>query len=162
MQDNAYIIAIKPLDRRHRTRDTVLTLMMWGIYIYLWIPLITFGAWLAGFERFYEVMIVYGGFNVVIGLMEWYALVIVAIAVSVVGWSGINYYRFHNKERRKATPATNAREVSEFFGLSETEIVRAQTSRRLTIALDPHGEIAEVKHFDYIQADGQAAYVELK
>ena len=52
MQDDTYILSIKPVDRRNRARDTVLTLLMWGIYIYLWIPLITMAAWLLGFERF--------------------------------------------------------------------------------------------------------------
>jgi biofilm PGA synthesis protein PgaD len=161
MRDDTYIIAIKPLDRRHRARDTVLTLMMWGVYIYLWIPLITLGAWLAGFERFYEVMIIYGGFNVVMGLLKWYAMTIVVIAIFVIGWSAINYYRFHDKERRNAAPTASAREISEFFELSEAQVDRAASSRRLVIALDEHGRIAEIKHFAYTRDDEQPPFVEL-
>ena len=40
MQSDTYIVSIKPMGSRRRTRDTMLTLLMWGIYIYLWIPLI--------------------------------------------------------------------------------------------------------------------------
>ncbi len=162
MQDDAYIISIKPTDRRHQARDTVLTLLMWGVYIYLWIPLITMGAWLVGFERFYETMITYGGFDVVLGLMDWYALIIITIAACVVSWSGINYRRFHNRDRRYAAPAANAREISEFFGISETEVDRARTSRRLLIDLDELGCISEITHYACTEVDDQPNYVELE
>jgi len=146
MQDDTYIVSVKPVDKRNRARDTVLTLVMWGIYIYLWIPLITLAAWLLGFERFYEVMISYGGFTVVIGLMDVYGLTIIGIAICVVSWSGINYYRFHSKERRYAVPATDPKKIGEFFGLPEAEAARVRTSRRLLIDLDQAGGIVEISH----------------
>jgi len=135
---------------------------MWGIYIYLWIPLITFGAWLVGFERFYEIMIVYGGSDVVMNLLDWYALVILIIAVCIVSWLGINYRRCHNNDRRYAAPATRAREINEFFNISETEVDRARTSRRLLIELDELGCISEMSYYDYVRADDSPNYVELE
>ncbi|MFQ5982359.1 MAG: poly-beta-1,6-N-acetyl-D-glucosamine biosynthesis protein PgaD, partial [Woeseiaceae bacterium] len=124
MLDDTYIVSMKSLDRGHRTRDTVLTLLMWGVYVYLWVPLITLGAWLVGFERFYEIMITYGGFEVVLELLDWYSLIILSIAACVVSWSAINYRRFHNSERRYAAPVTNTEEISEFFGIEKTEVHR--------------------------------------
>lgn len=162
MQNDTYIISLKPKDRQHQARDTVLTLIMWGIYIYLWIPLITFGAWLVGFERFYEIMIVYGGLDVVMDLLDWYALVIFMIAICVVSWSGINYRRFHNRDRRYAAAATRAGEISEFFNVSETEVDRARTSRRLLIELDELGCISAMSYYDYVGADDKPNYVELE
>ena len=156
MQDDTYIISIKPIDRRNQARDTVLTLLMWGIYIYLWIPLITLAAWLLGFEHFYEIMITYGGFEVVLELLDWYALVLILISVCIVSWSGINYYRFHNRERRYAVPVTRAQKISEFFGLSDAEVERIQTSRRLLIELDELGCISKVTHYGYAGADDPA------
>ena len=153
MKQDAYIVSIKPKDRRDRARDTVLTLLMWGVYIYLWIPLITLGAWLAGFERFYEVMIDYGGFDVVMGLLDWYALMIITIAACIVSWSGINYRRFHGKERRYSAPVTETRKISEFFGVPETEVSRIQSSRRLVIDLDDLGGISNITHGGYNDAE---------
>jgi biofilm PGA synthesis protein PgaD len=161
MQDDTYIVSIRPIDRRQRARDTVLTLLMWGIYIYLWVPLITLAAWLAGFERFYEVMITYGGFDVVIELLDWYALIIISIAACIVSWSGINYRRFHNRERRYAAPLTKAQQISEFFGIPETEIDRVQSTRRLLIGLDEFGRISRIKRYAYAGADDQPNCVEL-
>ena len=162
MQDDAYIITIKPKERGHQARDTVLTLVMWGLYVYLWIPLITFGAWLVGFERFYEIMIVYGGLDVVMNLLDWYALAIILIAACIVSWSGINYHRFHNKDRRYAAPSTEAGEISAFFSVLETEVDRVKTSRRLLIELDELGYISEITHYAYVGADDRPNYVELE
>lgn len=124
----------------------MLTLLMWGVYIYLWIPLITLGAWLLGFEKFYEVMISYGGFAVALRLIDMYALMIIAIATCVLSWSGINYYRFHNRERRATTAVSNRRDISEFFGIPELELERVQASRRMEIDLDESGRIMAITH----------------
>ena len=160
MLDDTYIVAIESIDRRHRTRDTVLTFLMWGIYVYLWVPLITVGAWLLGFERFYEVMITYGGFEVVLELLDWYASIIIIIAACIIGWSGINYRRFHSRERRFASSVTKAQEISEFFGVAETEVKRARSSRRLMIDLDGLGCISKITHYGYSETGDQLTYVE--
>lgn len=146
MQEDTYIVSVKPMDRRHRARDTVMTLMMWGIYIYLWIPLITLTAWLLGFERFYAVMVSYGGFAVALDLLDMFALMIIGIAICVLSWSGINYYRFHNRERRNATPAADLRAISEIFGLPEVEVERVRSARRLQIDLDELGGISKIEY----------------
>ncbi len=155
MKQDAYIVSIKPKDRRNRARDTVLTLLMWGVYIYLWIPLITLAAWLVGFERVYEVMINYGGFDVVMGMLDWYALMIITIAACIVSWAGINYRRFHGKERRYSAPGTETRKISEFFGVPEMEVGRMQSSRRLVIDLDDLGCISNITHGGYNEAEEQ-------
>ena len=160
MQDGAYIVSIKPIDRRQRARDTGLTLLMWGIYAYLWVPVITLGAWLVGFERFYTVMISYGGFEVVLDLLDWYVVIIMTITACVVGWSGINYGRFHNRERRRAAPVTKTREISEFFGIAETEVERIRSAKRLLIELDELGCIANITHYGHAETDDQAIRLE--
>jgi biofilm PGA synthesis protein PgaD len=162
MPDDAYIVSLKPIGRRQRARDTVLTLLMWGIYIYLWIPLITLGAWLVGFERFYEVVILYGGFDVIMDMLDWYAAVIITISTVIVTWSGINYRRFHNNERRRSAGAASARDLSEFFGVPEKEIERVRKSRRLQIDLDDLGYISNITHYGYVEDDAQHKTIELE
>lgn len=162
MLDDTYIVSIEPKDRRHQTRDTVLTLLMWAVYVYLWVPLITLGAWLVGFERFYEIMITFGGFDVVLDLVGWYAFIIITIAACIISWAGINYSRFHDKERRYAAPMTKAREISEFFGIAETEIDRVRSSKRLRIELDELACISDITHYGHARADDQPHTVVLE
>ena len=162
MLDDTYIFSVEPTDRRQQTRDTVLTLLMWGIYAYLWVPLITLGAWLVGFERFYEIMITFGGFEVVLDLLDWYALIILTIAVCIISWAGINYSRFHNRERRYAAPVTRATEISEFFGIAETEVDRIRTTKRLLIELDELGCVSNITRYGYPGTDDQPNTVVLE
>ena len=51
---------------------------------------------------------------------------------------------------------------SEFFNVSETEVDRALTSRRLLIELDELGCISEMSYYDYVRADDSPNYVELE
>lgn len=155
MQDDSYIVLVKPVDRRYRTRDTVLTLFMWGIYIYLWIPLITLTAWLLGFERFYAVMVSYGGFAVALDLLDLYALMIIGIVICILSWSGFNYYRFHGRERRYASPVTDLGAFSEHFGLPEAAVEYARGSRRMQIELDEMGNILKIEHTGHAGDDGR-------
>ena len=161
MPDDAYIVSLKPMGRRQRTRDTVLTLIMWGVYLYLWIPLITLGAWLVGFERFYEVLILYGGVTVLMEMLDWYAVVITSIATVIVTWSGINYRRFHGKERRRSAGAADEREISEFFGIPETEVKRVRRSRRLQIDLDELGHISNITHYGFVENESPTNAAEI-
>jgi poly-beta-1,6-N-acetyl-D-glucosamine biosynthesis protein PgaD len=124
--------------------------------------LITLGAWLIGFERFYEIMITYGGLDVVLDLLNWYALIIAVIAACIVSWSGISYRRFHNRNRRYAAPMTKTQDISEFFNIPEAEIDRIRLSRRLLIDLDELGCISEIAHYDYVGPVDQPSYVELE
>jgi poly-beta-1,6-N-acetyl-D-glucosamine biosynthesis protein PgaD len=162
MPDDAFIVSLNPIGRRHRTRDAVLTMIMWGVYIYLWIPLITLGAWLVGFERFYEVLIVYGGVNMLMDMLDWYAVVIITIATIIVTWSGINYRRFHGKERRRSAGHTTAHDISEFFGIPEKEVNRLRMSRRLQIDLDELGHIANITHYGYVDRNDQEDTVKIQ
>ena len=162
MQDESIIISIKSLGRRQRTRDSMLTALMWGIYIYLWIPAITLGAWLIGFERFYEVVALYGGYEMVLEMLDWYAMVILAIATCIVGWSGLNNRRFRNRERRNATAKTSSRQISEFFGNSEKEVRRAQQSRRILIELDDIGCISNMTYYGYIDSHDRPEALEAR
>jgi biofilm PGA synthesis protein PgaD len=149
------------MGRRLRTRDTVLTLIMWGVYLYLWIPLITLGAWLVGFERFYEVVILYGGVTLLLDMLDWYAVVIISIATVIVTWSGINYRRFHGKDRRRSAGAADTRDISEFFGIPENEVKRVRLSRRLQIDLDELGHISNITHYGFVENNSEHQSVEL-
>jgi len=162
MQNDTYIVSVKPMGRRRRTRDTMLTLLMWGIYIYLWIPLITLGAWLVGFERFYEVVVLYGGYEMVLDMLDWYAMVIVGIATIIVSWSGINYRRFRNKERRRGATVVSSRQISEFYGIPPAEVDHARLSKRILIDLDELGFITNITHYGYVESGKSRNSVDVK
>ena len=88
--------------------------------------------------------------------------IIITITACIVSWSGINYGRFHNRERRCAAPVTKTREISEFFGIAETEVERVRSAKRLLMELDGLGCIANITHYGLAETDDQATRFELE
>jgi hypothetical protein len=55
---------------------------------------------------------------------------------------------------------TKTREISEFFGIAETEVKRIRSAKRLLIELDALGCIANITHYGHAETDDQAICLE--
>ncbi len=130
-----------------RAGDQVLTLVMWGIYAYLWLPLISLIAWFLGIDLFYQEMVINGGFDAFVDLSGWYLLIIVIILVTVGGWSASNYFRFHDKNRRISQPTVSDQEMAEWFGIESDRLGAIRDSDRLRLAFDREGRIEDPESF---------------
>ena len=82
---------------RHRYAYSAVTLTFWVIWIYLWLPLISFLSWVVGLNLFYKEMIVQNGYQLFFGLVGWYVLVVLIIGSILLGWAGYNLFRFRGK-----------------------------------------------------------------
>jgi len=129
--------------RHRRAGDQLLTLIMWGIYAYLWLPAISLIAWFIGIDLFYQEMVVNGGFDAFVELSAWYLVVIVLIIVIVSGWSASNYFRFHDKNRRQQWPEVNDSEIAEWFGIDTDRLDHLRKSDRTLLVFDEDGRLDE-------------------
>ena len=68
--------------------------MMWLFYLYLWLPLITLGAWGLDFNFAYVHMILLEGYRALLHVLVIYLLIIVLMMVTLISWSQINLHRF--------------------------------------------------------------------
>ncbi len=141
-ENQIYIHAPALRHPHRRAGDQLLTLFMWGIYAYLWLPFISLVAWYLGIDLFYQEMVVNGGFDAFLGLSVWYLLVIFLIFVTVVGWSRSNYRRFHDKNRRLTQPVVSNEEIAGWFRIDAQTLASMRTSERLEIAFDDEGHIS--------------------
>ena len=105
------------LTRSERTRDTVFTAVMWAVYLYLWVPLLSFAAWWFGVELAYDVMVRSGGAATVWPAVAGYLSVIAVIWIVVVVWSLTNRARFRGAPRRKAAHCVTDEEIGAWFGV---------------------------------------------
>lgn len=128
-----------------RAGDQLLTLIMWAIYAYLWLPLISLLAWFIGIDLFYQEMVVNGGFEAFVELSTWYLIVIVLIVFMVGGWSASNYFRFHDKNRRQAQPQVSDPEIAAWFSLDEEKLGGIREADRALLIFDESGEIDQSK-----------------
>lgn len=130
----------------HKLGDTVITGVMWGIYLYLWLPLISLVAWLFGIQLFYHELIEAGGYLELLDRITLYATVIPTILVVIFGWSLSNQRRFRGQERRNAVSEISPAEMTAFFDVTPAEFERLRDASRIVIAIDENGKIEHIDH----------------
>jgi biofilm PGA synthesis protein PgaD len=125
-------------DRVSRARRTVLgalTAILWIIYAYLWVPLITLVAWLIGirtaWQRLYLEQHTVDPFIVA-------ALPIIALlcALLLIGWAEYNRTRFFNADKRKRRGDVEDEAVDDRMGASHPVAEALRTHRIVTVRLD--------------------------
>ena len=137
--DKVQIDAPELMSGPERTRDTVFTAIMWGVYLYLWVPLISLFAWVLGFEFAYDVMIRLGGAADLGEILIFYGVIVLIIFLVVTAWSLGNRLRYGKLHRRHAGDALSIAEMAHDFGVDECEVERLRTRRSVAIDFDENG-----------------------
>jgi biofilm PGA synthesis protein PgaD len=125
------------LSGRHRAREAVLTTILWMIYGYLWLPLISFVAWYFGIDFAYERVIKAGGPDQLILLLLWFFIIFLVILLIVVTWSGLQYslYKGDGERRTRGTVFDLAAE-REVWQIDEALQQQMKTAKVQTVTLD--------------------------
>ena len=129
------------LSRRVRNRDRILTIVMWVLYAYLWLPLISLGAWYLGVQFAYDLVLRAGGLESLLGLLFAFVVVLLSTALAVIVWSWIQRARFAKSERRVSSPILSAAQEQAYWGLEDPALVQLKSARRLVIELDNEGRL---------------------
>lgn len=122
-----------------------LTVVFWGLWLYLWMPLITFVAWLLGLDAFITHMVNLEGYRGLKQLLAVYSMVIVILGGSLVIWALYNWMRFHGKERRTERTPVSTAEIADYAGLDPSELKAAQSSQRLVLHHDDHARVIGIE-----------------
>lgn len=133
------------VSRRIRNRDRILTTIMWVLYAYLWLPLISLGAWYLGVQFAYDLVLRAGGTDPLISLLLSFLLILLVTALVVILWSWIQRARFANNERRISSPALEPAAEKAFWGISNTEHDQIRSGKRLVIDLDETGKLTGIE-----------------
>ncbi len=100
---------------RQKYVSRVLTFVFWLLWFFLWIPLITFIGWIAGFDIFYLEMIELEGYQEVAAEFSLFLLGVAIIGGLLGIWALYNFLRFKNVERRTAINPVNNQQLADFF-----------------------------------------------
>jgi biofilm PGA synthesis protein PgaD len=138
-QKQLHIDAPELLTGRQRTRDMIFTAIMWGVYLYLWAPLVTLFAWLLGFEFAYDVMVRAGGARDLERVLVFYGVVVAVIFVVVAFWSLGNRLRYGRLQRRQAGQDLSITAMAESFGVDVATIERLRSISSVSIDFDAEG-----------------------
>ncbi|TVP58053.1 MAG: poly-beta-1,6-N-acetyl-D-glucosamine biosynthesis protein PgaD [Gemmatimonadales bacterium] len=130
--------------RPHRMLYSILTLIAWVIWVYLWLPLVTLLAWYFGLRVFLrEIVIPDPATMLAVGLV--YGLVVLILGGSLLVWSRYNVRRFRGKERREEVPPLSDQAVSEWFAVDPETLARFRSQGSLTVQLDEHGMVQSLE-----------------
>jgi biofilm PGA synthesis protein PgaD len=139
VENIVYIDAPEALTKRQRTATTVVTGIMWAVYAYLWLPLISLFAWGLGFELAYYAVMRAGGASALLGALFWYAVMLVDVILTVAIWSLLNKWRFANRNRRTAHPRVPDTAMAGYFGVVIKDLERLRGAHRIELDLDALG-----------------------
>ncbi|TNF86502.1 MAG: poly-beta-1,6-N-acetyl-D-glucosamine biosynthesis protein PgaD [Gammaproteobacteria bacterium] len=142
---NVIINARNVVSRRIRNRDRFLTTLMWALYAYLWLPLISLGAWYIGVQFAYDLVLWDGGTESLVSLLLGFLLILLFTALVVILWSWVQRTRFAQHERRVSSPSLPPAKEQAYWKLSETSFEQIRTGRRLFIDLDETGSMIGIE-----------------
>ncbi len=132
------------LSMPRRLAYRVLTLAFWMGWIYLWLPLITLLGWLSGIAFFRDQLVVQQGWQSFIDNLPTYSIVVALMAGSLFFWAITNWYRFANREARKAVSHVSVQEQADRLQVSANNLAMWQKQKRLVVHHDDHGRILKV------------------
>jgi biofilm PGA synthesis protein PgaD len=135
------------MTRPERTRDAVATALLWAVYVYLWVPLVSLFAWWLGFEFAYDVMVRAGGASSLKNVLVDYSIAVGIIFAVVTLWSFSNRIRFRGLNRRKISAAVSDEELADQFGIDAAQVAHLRQQKIVAIDFDDKGglRLPEVK-----------------
>lgn len=121
------------------------TLFLWFIYMYLWLPLISLAAWWLGYTTFFHHMIELNGMTGFKHLLANYLICIVLLCGFLIAWANLEQLRFKNKtRRRKAEPLKNDA-VAKHFKVDASTLTHMQTAKTVTVEFNAQGEMTGLR-----------------
>ena len=139
------INARKLLTRRARRRDRLLTMVLWGLYVYLWLPLISLAAWFFGLRFAYTLVERAGGPESLLNLLYWFGVFLLVISATIIGWSALQRARFAGNERRTSTPTLSAEDELSFWQISQAELDLLRNENQLLVEFDEQAQLSRVQ-----------------
>jgi biofilm PGA synthesis protein PgaD len=117
---------------------TFVTIVAWLFWAFLWLPLITLGAWAFGLRNAWVQLHVLeparegGDINVVL-------LVAIACALIFTAWSGYNHARFAGRQKRRGNNPVGVEATARVIGATTDDAIRIQRHRRAVVSVSDEG-----------------------
>jgi biofilm PGA synthesis protein PgaD len=106
-----------------------LTLTIWVLWIYLWLPLITAILWMVGIHWAY-IQVFQGTRGVSLWVILW---IMLSTVIAVASWSNYNNIRYAKKTQRRRAQAVHKAAIREKFGITSPTLSLLLRERRLNL-----------------------------
>ncbi len=128
--------------------EQVLTIIFWGFWFYLWLPLISVIAWLLGFRILYTHIMELGGIDNFFAQFDTFSRGVAIASGLLACWSFYNLKRYGSYNRRNKVLPTDIKRLKKEFSLSDRDWQTFQEARVLLLSLDAQGRVTGVQAKD--------------
>jgi poly-beta-1,6-N-acetyl-D-glucosamine biosynthesis protein PgaD len=139
---NSRLIISRP-ERQSGTQHALfgaLTVSIWVLWIYLWLPLITGILWIVGIRWAY--LQVFKGSR---GISLWIIVRILSAVIAVVAyWSIYNNIRYSRRTQRRHAKAVSKKMIGQKFGVTGDVLTTLMHERRLNLYFNDREELIRV------------------
>jgi biofilm PGA synthesis protein PgaD len=125
--------------------ERILTLIFWGFWFYLWLPLISVVAWLLGFRILYSHIIELGGLDEFLVQINIFSSGIFAASGILALWSFYNLKRYGAYNRRNKVYYTDLHGLASHLSIAATELKTIQQAKTLHFSFNKQGEISTIE-----------------
>jgi poly-beta-1,6-N-acetyl-D-glucosamine biosynthesis protein PgaD len=122
---------------RRVVEDTI-TVVCWGVYLYLLLPMFTLVLWIFGIQTIFDQIIGERGYEELIRLLENGGITTLVILLLISGWTYYNYLWFMRRGERRGNQVRISSDV-EMSAMLETDITAMEeirNARRLEIRVE--------------------------
>jgi len=117
-----------------------LTVMIWALWIYLWLPLITGILWIVGLRWAY-IQVFRGTRGVSLWVIVW---ILLAVIAAVAYWSSYNNVRYAGRTQRLRSKAVSKTAIGTKFGITGPALSTLMRERRLNLYFNNEEELIRV------------------
>jgi len=117
--------------------ERALTVVFWGLWFYLWLPLLSALAWLFGFHILYSYIVELGGLD---GFLHQINMLFSGVVMSsgmLVLWSFYNLKRYGSYNRRTIALKTDDEALMKRFSLTADQLNHMRVAKRVTVFFVP-------------------------
>jgi biofilm PGA synthesis protein PgaD len=115
------------------TVEWVFTTLMWALWLYLFLPMLTVVLWIAGMHFIYHTVIEPIFLTQIKEMFLRLGLFVTIVFISLRGWGYYNYYAFGRLNRRKQSAAITPADMARHFGLSEHRLRMLQNEKEIVL-----------------------------
>lgn len=126
---------------RQRFASTLVTLVFWVFWFYLWLPLLTLAGWLMGIDMMYFQMIELSGYRSLLNRMSEFSATVATLGMSLAGWAFYNFFRFRGVDRRRPGKLVSDEELCAVFNVNIKLLTASRNSSFIAVQISDAGEI---------------------
>jgi len=121
--------------------EGLLTLMFWGFWFYLWLPLISLLAWGFGFRIFYNQMVALGGFSGFFQQLHLFTSGVALVSGVMAIWSLYNLKRYGLYNRRNRPLQTDLDQLAAMLNMPSQQLAVIQQAKRIVFSFTEDNSI---------------------